>query len=65
MMMMMMMMMISRKVNVITRLEFEFAYCLVQSTGAAEYTDCIAERGKTFPMSVLNMTLSNLMVSLQ
>ena len=38
---------------------------LAQSTGAADYTDCISQKCKTPPTSVLDMTLNNLMLKLQ
>ena len=39
---------------------------LAQSAGALEYTDCFsAERLDPHPMSVLDMTLNNLIVRLQ
>ena len=38
---------------------------MAQSAGAVEYTDCISAKGKTLPMSVLDMTLNNVMVRLQ
>ena len=42
--------------------------CIVQSAGAVEYTDCTsAKGGKTLhhQISVLDMTLNNLMVRFQ
>ena len=39
---------------------------LAQSVGAVEYTDCFSAGGNTpLPMSVLEMTLNNLMVRFQ
>ena len=35
-----------------------------QLVGAVEYTDCISPVGKTPPTSVLDMTINNLMVTL-
>ena len=37
---------------------------LAQSAGTIEYTNCISAEGKTPPISVLDITLSNLMVRL-
>ena len=57
---------------VLTRFSLEFKqqqvssdFQVTQSAGAAEYTDCISEKGKETPTSVLDMALSNLMARIQ
>ena len=41
------------------------AGCVAQSSGAAEYTNCISAGGKNPPNSIFDMTLNNLLVRLQ